>query len=440
MDFRQKTKILIVTKSPWIEKNALGNTLSNFFTDWSNTEIFNIYCREELPQNNLCSGYFRITESQMINNLFHSEKAGEFFNKSEISILDKSNDYKKRVEKERRTVGLFRSSGKGLFVFFRELIWKYGGWEKSRINSFIKSEIFDIIFAFGADPVYLQKIVYHCKSHTDAKLALFFADDVYSYKSLNPFDLFLTFRLRKVLHENVKNAELLYGASTELCEEYGKIFDRVIKPLYKGCTFENDPKKTVFKPIKIVYAGNLFYGRWKILKRLADEMEKINAESLKLTLEIYTGTEVDKKIDEALNRERTSKIMGQKPYEEIKNILSEADIVLHVESFEQKQIKTTRLSFSTKIIDCMQSGSCMMAIGPKNIASIEYLKNTDGAIVVSELDKIGKTLKYLYENQNEIIQNAQKLRAFAKKHHDIENVRENLHKDFSSILEKEEPE
>lgn len=80
----------------------------------------------------------------------------------------------------------------------------------------------------------------------------------------------------------------------------------------------------------------------------------------------------------------------------------------------------------------------MMAIGPKDIASIEYLKNTDGAVVVSDLDKIGETLKYLCENPSEIVNNAQKLRAFAKKHHDIENVRKNLQKDFSSILEKED--
>ena len=438
MSFRHKTKILIVTKSPWIEKNALGNTLSNFFINWVKAEIFNIYCREELPENNVCGKYLKITESQIIKKFFNSQQIGKIFDKSETNLLNKSCDYKKRVKKERKTVVFFRNLGGGLFVFLRELVWKFGGWKKSRINSFIKSEFFDIIFAFGADPVYLQKIVYYCKNQTDAKLVLFFADDIYSYKSLSLFDFLLTFWLRMVLHKNVKNAELLYGASPKLCEEYGNIFGREIKPLYKGCTFENEPKKTVSHPIKFVYAGNLFYGRWNILKTLADEMEKTNAESLKLTLEIYTGTEVDKKIDEALNRGKTSKIMGQKPYEEIKTILSQADIVLHVESFEQKQIKTTRLSFSTKIIDCMQSGSCMMAIGPKDIASIEYLKNTDGAVVVSDLDKIGETLKYLCENPSEIVNNAQKLRAFAKKHHDIENVRKNLQKDFSSILEKED--
>ena len=79
MSFRHKTKILIVTKSPWIEKNALGNTLSNFFINWVKAEIFNIYCREELPENNVCGKYLKITESQIIKKFFNSQQIGKIF-------------------------------------------------------------------------------------------------------------------------------------------------------------------------------------------------------------------------------------------------------------------------------------------------------------------------------------------------------------------------
>ncbi len=46
--------------------------------------------------------------------------------------------------------------------------------------------------------------------------------------------------------------------------------------------------------------------------------------------------------------------MGPRSYDEIKHIMHEADVVLHVESFDEKSIETVKYSFSTKIIDCLQ--------------------------------------------------------------------------------------
>lgn len=66
--------------------------------------------------------------------------------------------------------------------------------------------------------------------------------------------------------------------------------------------------------------------------------------------------------------------MGPRSYDEIKHIMHEADVVLHVESFDEKSIETVKYSFSTKIIDCLQSGSQILGVGPSGIASIEYLK------------------------------------------------------------------
>jgi glycosyltransferase involved in cell wall biosynthesis len=204
--------------------------------------------------------------------------------------------------------------------------------------------------------------------------------------------------------------------------------------LYKGCFFEKHEKKvSISSPIKIVYAGNLFYGRWEILKLLADEIERINTDSVKMFLEIYTTATITHEIDKALNRGPSSCIMGALPYEDIKKVLQKADIVLHVESFEPKQIKSTRLSFSTKIIDCMQSGSCMMAIGPSSVASIQYLSEIEGSIVVDDLNKLREVLKSIINNPNIIIENAEKLNQYARVNHNLEVNRDRLKNDFREI-------
>lgn len=151
-------------------------------------------------------------------------------------------------------------------------------------------------------------------------------------------------------------------------------------------------------------------------------------------MEVFTTATITDEINVALNRGQSSRIKGALPYEDVKRVLKEADIVLHVESFEPKQIKSTRLSFSTKIIDCMQSGSCLMAIGPQNIASIDYLKNIEGPIVVTEISRIGETLSNLIKKPENILSKANSLQKYAMKQHDINIVHERIQRDFSDLL------
>ena len=162
--------------------------------------------------------------------------------------------------------------------------------------------------------------------------------------------------------------------------------------------------------------------------------EKLNQNGIKARLEIYTASTITEQMKRKLNRGNTSEIRGVKPYEEIKQIMHEADIVLHVESFEKKEIETVRYSFSTKIIDCMQSGTQVLGIGPKGIASIEYLKKVEGVIVIDDKTKIESTVQNISQNENKIIKNALYTRQYALKHHDINDVQKKLREDLEKIL------
>ena len=94
--------------------------------------------------------------------------------------------------------------------------------------------------------------------------------------------------------------------------------------------------------------------------------------------------------------------------------MKNADIVLHVESFEEKQKELVKYSFSTKIIDCLQSGNVVLGIGPSNIASIEYLKKIDGAFVIDDMDNIFDSISKILNEKNILNENAKKTRDFAK--------------------------
>lgn len=437
MKNKDSKNILVITKSPWVETNSFGNTLSNFFEGWSDVNFYNIYCREELPQNDVCCSYFNITERQLLRYIFSPDKIGRQFSCSDISKKRESKIYKNIYRREKQIVDFFREKGGAISLIAREILWDLGGWRNKQLDNFLNENKIDVIFALAADPIYLQKIISYSLKKTNASLVLFFADDIYSHKTYSPLRYLYRSALRRTIRNSVKKAVKLYGCSPLLCEEYENYFDKRIEPLYKGCSFNNCGKKdSVSSPIKLVYAGNLFFGRWRILKALADEIVKINEDFVKMVLEIYTTATITQEIDTALNRAESSQIMGPLPYDDVKKVLQRADIVLHVESFDTMQAKITRLSFSTKIIDCMQSGSCMMAIGPGNIASIKYLTNIDGVIVVNDIKRLGSILKDIIKDRNCIIENSEKLNQYARIHHNLDVNREKLENDFKHIISK----
>ncbi|WJE46141.1 hypothetical protein QRD90_18170 [Peribacillus frigoritolerans] len=188
------------------------------------------------------------------------------------------------------------------------------------------------------------------------------------------------------------------------------------------------------KPIEIVYTGNISYGRWKTLARVAEFLAVINSDYTKAILNIYSQNTINTEIDRAININNASYFRGSVSYNEVKKILNKADIVLHVESFENKYANATRLSFSTKIIDCMESGSCIMAIGPENLASISYLINNNCALVATDAHQINQLILTVIENPKVITQKAAALNEFAKKNHDIKTIQNMLDNDFKRLL------
>ena len=229
-------------------------------------------------------------------------------------------------------------------------------------------------------------------------------------------------------------SDFLYGASEELCCAYQQIFNKDFTPLYKGCITAPREKQYVNNPIKIVYAGNLLWGRDGVLAEIASALEKINTNGTKATLQIYTGTTVTSMIENKLNRGDSSRLCGKLSYDEILKIQQEADILLQVESFDTSQVEIVKYSFSTKIIDSLQAGGVMLVIGPRGIASVEYSRRIPGVIVIDDLNKLYDTLISITQNNNDLIARAKDIRAFADMNHSIDLIRKMLKNDFVKIV------
>lgn len=420
-------RILIVSDSAWDDRISFGNTISNWFDNWDNAVFYSIYGRDSLPQNHICNNYYRVSPLSLLKNLFWPSKTGDRV------FVDSSMDCINSNDKEKELIQKAQQGKKEWMYLVIDLAYSTGIWKTKEYRNFIKEANPDVVFFFALASPFLFQNLRYLKRNTNAKFASFIPDDVYNvYLKDNSLRNILR---RRRFKEMMKMSDVIYGASDMLKSAYEKLLGIEISTLFKGCTLTT-LKNSVNNPIRIVYAGNLLWGRATILGRLAEELENLNHDGVKAALEIYTGTFITPEMERKLNRGRSSIIVGRRPYEEIVSTMKAADIVLHVESFDKDSVEIVRYSFSTKIIDCLQSGSTMMVIGPKGIASVEYPRQIPGAIVVDDLNNIRSVLYEIVANPQTLIDRSKAINEFAKKNHTIEVVRENLQKDFKSLLTK----
>ena len=416
-------RILTIANAAWDDRNAVGNTLSNWFSGWSDLELYSMYTRETPPINSCCQYYYKVTVTDIIKNFFTWKRIGRSFNMASCRADDSDS-------LETKAVSNIRGWKRAFLGFVVDVIYSTKIWLNGKMKAYIKEVDPDVVFCFAIVEPFRYNIVKYAKRHTKAKVVLWVADDVYGALSTQYY--FMRKLNERRYHRLFAMADKVYGVSDMLCNEYSEIFKIPIEPLYKGCDLQ-ECKSDVNKPIQIVYAGNLLYGRDETLMALAEQLKKLNNEHTVAQLSIFSGTHVTDEARKRLHIENTSTLNGPRPYDEIKDIMRQADIVLHVESFNPVQIKNVRLSFSTKIIDCLQSGSCMMVIGPKGIASVEYPRKIEGAVVVDDLSKLGDTLKRIVLQPEQLAVRARQIHEFAQKNHQIDAVRSKLANDLKTL-------
>ena len=119
---------------------------------------------------------------------------------------------------------------------------------------------------------------------------------------------------------------------------------------------------------------------------------------------------------------------------ELQEIYRNADIALHVESFDKKYRYATRVSFSTKIIDLMASTCAIMAICWDKHAGFQYLKKHDAAFCVSNYDEIKITLQKIVENSDLITEFSRTAWSCGTENHTSKIIHKDIYTVFKKII------
>ena len=221
----------------------------------------------------------------------------------------------------------------------------------------------------------------------------------------------------------VSKCQTVFALSPKMKEECDKEFgidsQLLTKPIF--CQREFKPYE-VGSPIKMLYTGNLFVGRDKTMMIIADALREVNKDRVKVTLDIYTKSEIPDKDRARIEIEGVCRLHKPIPQSEVFKLQEEADVLLFAESLERKKNQGARLSFSTKITDYFRAGKCIWAVGSPTLGPIDYLQRMDAAIMGTDYETILSSLNTIVSNPQLVDQYAEKGYTCGRKYHNGDDI------------------
>ncbi len=421
-------RILVISVGAWNSK--VGSTWPNLLKYYPKENVTNISIRDEIPDSDVASRYFNISENRILKSIFNRKiKTGkEICAKTSTennSDLDAHNERYQKMRKKRRFS----------LLMVRELAWKVGKWKTKELNDFIDSSNPDVILYSMSVYIHYSRIIRYAIKRTGAKAIGYIWDDTFTYKQSDDlgYKIYRFFQ-RRALKKLAKNTDKFFAISDMTKKEADEFFgiDSVI--LTKPLNIEPKVDYSNFKmPIKAVYTGNLFIGRDKALARIVKAAEKINRDGVKIKFDIYTTTILSDEIKKELNCDYCE-IHNAVSQEEVFEIQRNSDLMLFVEDIDGPDARVARLSFSTKITDYLSSGKCIFAVGYKETAPMQYFIKSNSAVIASDDKEIEEKLSMLVNNPDLLVKYAENARITGLENHNEEKILSTFDSTIKSVL------
>ena len=428
----RKTRILLLVAEAWRHDAAGGNVINNIFGGMD-FEFAQVYCDSRMPQNEFCKKYYQFSFEEMFRAVIGRKKVGRVLPEELLS----NNKAEQDGIKKHRTFNVIKSWNTNFFRTMKKFICYTSNWKTDELREFITEFNPDLIFAPCYASPFLLSLTRYVKELTGKKIITYSGDSSYTLKqfSLSPVFWIDKFWIRHCLRKTFWCYDLFYSMSEDEIKEMGPIVKKEMKIFRKGFSFEDIKTKTdVNSPVKMIYAGGVYINRWKVLAKIGEAIKKINSGEVKIELHIYTGTPITEKQKAKLNDGVNIFLHAPVSMDELERIYKQSDIAIHCESFEMTKRYVTRLSFSTKIVDCLKSGCAVLAVAWGEHTGMKYLKENDAAICIENIKDIETTLKQIVDNPEIITEYSKKALALGHKNHSIDNIRKSLAQDFNELL------
>ena len=432
---QQVPKLLIISRGVWDDTMGTSSTLTNLFEDYEPDRLAHLYIETIAPNTKCCHCFFQISEISLVRKLYNwRTQTGHCFDtrKQELAVTDN-----KIAEKEASTMQYVRGHRSIWMSFAREILWAFNGWKSNELKRFIMEFSPDVVWLDGSPLPLMNRRFDYVLNIAKKPAVIFMQDDVYTYESCGSrwSDKLYKWMLRKKVRKVVQQCADMFVISPKMKKEYDDIFKLNSTLITKGIDIDriSPASHEIHNPLRLVYLGQVIYGRIYSLISIAEALENINADGVKMQLFVYTNNQIDEEDKKKLLVKNNVFLMPPVPYYDVPRVMNENDVVVFVESFEPQFCNVARLSFSTKICDYLASGKCILAIGPRNIAPIEYLKEEDAAVVATSKDEIVDAIQRL-SDKNVVEKYVNQARECALRNHDRKRMNEVVYGKINALV------
>ncbi len=401
---KEYPKVLVIAHNPFSDIQNNGKTLSAFFEGWPKDRIAQLYLTPDEPSFTVCENFYRVMDIEVLKQLLKKKEAGSKVNKSNIVKNEKEILHKNKIYRLIRNLALKRLP---IIDFFRNMVWrKIRPWNNQGVEEWLEEFKPEIIFFQSSNSYAVFDMVNEICNKYNTKLFMETTDDyVTKHFSVDPFYLFNINKLIRRYQMLVNKTECVFAIGEMMANEYKKRFGGKYEVAMNSIDLKDNIvpySKINNKTIRLIYAGNLGLNRWKILSKIGIAIKELKKEKkINAFLEIYSINKPSKKILDKLNIEGSSEYKGSLSSEKLIKVRNNSDILVHVEAFDRKNKRITRLSVSTKIPEYLLSERCILAVGPEDVASIKYIKDNKIGKVITDIkiEKLKNELLCIIENK-----------------------------------------
>lgn len=407
-------KVLIVSHNILSQTSNMGRTLAGFLKGIPTKNLAQLYFHTEVPTTDVCTNYYRVTDFDIIKR--RKKDIGTIFGTADIrkDLINERVDEGKEAQ-----IYSYGRKRKPYMYVGRNLLWSTKRWRNKKLINWVKEFKPDVIFFASGDYVFPYKIAMEIADICNIPIVSYVCDDYYflKRKSISPLYYINRMWYKNTLKKLFSKHKNIVAICDKITCDYQKEFEVSSSTIMTSSEVEPFSKKDTDN-IVVSYLGNLGYKRYIPLIEIGKTLKKIT--DGKLLLDIYS-TENRPEILSNLNEENGINFCGSVSYDRVKEIMENSDILIHAESMDEDTKEKVKYSVSTKIADTLSSGRCMLAYGPCDVASIEYLKDNDCACVISDINNLELILSEIVnsrEKRQYYVDNALKV---AKVNHNFKN-------------------
>ena len=381
--------ILVVSHNPFSDTQNNGKTLTSLLGDWPEGRIAQVYFSNLPPDRTVCRKFFRILDADVFKSIFQRRPS------CTGSVIDDLTPLEADLSEnagggslKNMVLGIFRKRWP-IAVTMRNAIWSVGKWNTDGFQQWLDDFQPDLIFFQSSHCTFPYKVVDFIRKRYKIPIIMQTTDDYVSSKfSLDPFFWCNLAGLKKWYAKFARESKAILTIGDKMAEEYAAKFGGNYHVAMNSVDIPAaaDAPGAGSDKLSLVYTGNLHSGRFQTLRLLAQTLWRMGGKYQRAHISIYSLVPpTPKELGHISDMQNISYQGALNDPEAVKQVQRDADVLLHVESFRPKDKYITRLSVSTKIPEYMASGACILAVGPMDVASMEYIAKHETGFVIHDV-------------------------------------------------------